>query len=600
MKKSIALLIVLTTARIACSEVVVSKTKKAEEYSIDEIVETFLHKPKEFDQIWGELPREVGVGIAQDIMTSANHAAVFKKFMPPPATFLTSNGRPQSLEFNLLGNHLISCSHGLVNLWDTNGRCKRTLKVDESKESKTYMYATLSPNETVVAASSLHYVFEHGEEITDAGCQHTIELISLADNSTQTLRGHTNNISSLHFNERGNMLLSSSWDNTVKIWNTENGSCIQTLARPAGFLTEINSAVFNHDCTDVLMACENSAELWNVESNERVCSFTGHSARVNTAVFSPDERYVLTSSDDGTAKLWCTETEECIKTFNHFVKPAHADKIQPKCKSAHFDPLGETIVTAGSQVKLWERKSGECIITLPYYDFDCSLAVFSPSGDTILTTHDQGIMMVTVDALIHLKETLRRNLVFDQSIFLQSLYQTILARGFVRHFGEVRACINGVAQKQAAFNQESLDHFETLNKSLPLGLQAIYATLSSSRPDQPMARTTFGDNYLEYEISYLKERYSRKIKVLRSQLGRTRTGPFASDVYRTARDILQSEEEGIYSTQEKEQLAETLSSLHELYGKFIESVELRAKLLEDATTRKEFIEGQKKIIAMLG
>ena len=44
----------------------------------------------------------------------------------------------------------------------------------------------------------------------------------------RTLNGHTDYVSSVAIGE-GNVLASVSWDNSIKIWNAKNGQLIRTL-----------------------------------------------------------------------------------------------------------------------------------------------------------------------------------------------------------------------------------------------------------------------------------------------------------------------------------------------------------------------------------
>jgi len=41
--------------------------------------------------------------------------------------------------------------------------------------------------------------------------------------------------------------------------------------------------------------------------------FTGHTAEVRNVALSPDGKYILTASHDGTARLWFTDIHETIR-----------------------------------------------------------------------------------------------------------------------------------------------------------------------------------------------------------------------------------------------------------------------------------------------
>jgi len=52
--------------------------------------------------------------------------------------------------------------------------------------------------------------------------------------------------------------------------------------------------------------------MWQAETAAEVRRFAGHTNWVNSAVFSPDGQYVLTASDDRTARLWETAMQGLI------------------------------------------------------------------------------------------------------------------------------------------------------------------------------------------------------------------------------------------------------------------------------------------------
>jgi len=60
---------------------------------------------------------------------------------------------------------------------------------------------------------------------------------------------------------------------------------------------------------------DRTCKLWDVENGECVQSFEGHEHWICSAASSPDGALVLTASLDNTAKLWSTESGECARTF---------------------------------------------------------------------------------------------------------------------------------------------------------------------------------------------------------------------------------------------------------------------------------------------
>ncbi len=83
----------------------------------------------------------------------------------------------------------------------------------------------------------------------------------------------------------------------------------------------------------------------------------GHTGNINDATFSPDGKYVVTASDDGTAKLWSAENAYLLRDLK-----GHSSIIN----SAKFSPDGQYIasVSQDNTVIIWETISGKLLNTL--------------------------------------------------------------------------------------------------------------------------------------------------------------------------------------------------------------------------------------------
>ena len=122
--------------------------------------------------------------------------------------------------------------------------------------------------------------------------------------------------------------------------------------RPRGRPRRVESAVFSPDGKRVLTSGDYTARLWEAETQmiiatgKLLVTFEGHTGRVIKAVFSPDGRRVLTASMDKTARLWDAKSGNLVTTFK-----CHTDWVW----SAVFSPDGRRVLTASEDktARLW-------------------------------------------------------------------------------------------------------------------------------------------------------------------------------------------------------------------------------------------------------
>jgi WD40 repeat protein len=110
----------------------------------------------------------------------------------------------------------------------------------------------------------------------------------------------------------------------------------------------MNSAIFSPDGKLILTDGEDGiARLWNVETAKEIRQFIGHTDRIWTAVFSPDGKYIATSSADNTARLWDTQTGQELRRFT-----GHTAGVN----DVAFSPDGEYILTGSDDgtAMLWD------------------------------------------------------------------------------------------------------------------------------------------------------------------------------------------------------------------------------------------------------
>jgi WD40 repeat protein len=119
---------------------------------------------------------------------------------------------------------------------------------------------------------------------------------------------------SVTFSHDSAHLASASKGNTVKIWDTSSGKCLQTLK---GHSSWVNSVAFSYDSTRLASASkDNTVKIWDTSSGKCLQTLEGRGGWVNSVAFSHDSTSLASASSDRTFKIWDTNSGNCLQTLD--------------------------------------------------------------------------------------------------------------------------------------------------------------------------------------------------------------------------------------------------------------------------------------------
>lgn len=165
-----------------------------------------------------------------------------------------------------------------------------------------------------------HYISDvclsaDGAVVLTASWDKTMRLFELETGKTiARFIGHTNDVTSATFSPDNRVIVSGSRDKTIKVWNV-NGElkgdfAVSGPGRANLGHTEWVSAVrFSPDgATPLVVSCgwDKLVKVWDMKSTNPTLAVNhiGHSEYVNTVALSPDGSLCASGGKDGTVMLW--------------------------------------------------------------------------------------------------------------------------------------------------------------------------------------------------------------------------------------------------------------------------------------------------------
>jgi len=162
-------------------------------------------------------------------------------------------------------------------------------------------------------------------------------------------------------------------------WGFWNRLCHLDLLTIQGQNEGIWSVAFSPDQRSIVTGSQDqTATVWDAASGRELFLLSGHTASVRSVAFSPDGKRIATGSLDHTAKLWDAQSGTEILTLK-----GHSGPIASVAFSADSQRIGTASSDRSAQI--WDVGTGAVLLTLKGHTRDVNSIAFSPDGKRIVT-----------------------------------------------------------------------------------------------------------------------------------------------------------------------------------------------------------------------
>uniref|UniRef100_A0A0P4Y860 U4/U6 small nuclear ribonucleoprotein Prp4 n=1 Tax=Daphnia magna TaxID=35525 RepID=A0A0P4Y860_9CRUS len=272
------------------------------------------------------------------------------------------DGRPVSFcQFSPNGNFLATASwSGLCKLWNVPD-CSlfRSLRGHKCSVGAIVFH----PQSTLSLESS---------ELNMASCSMdgAVKLWNLeSEEPIADMEGHApHRVSKVEFHPSGRFLATCVFDNSWRLWDLQQG--VEVLHQE-GHSKPVYNIAFNIDgSVAVTGGMDSFGRVWDLRTGRCIMFMEGHLKGILGIDISPNAYHIVTGSEDNTCKIWDLRKRSCIYTI-----PAHTNLVS----SVKFEKSSGQFIVSSSYdgtAKIWASNTWQPLKTLSGHDGKVNTKIF--------------------------------------------------------------------------------------------------------------------------------------------------------------------------------------------------------------------------------
>jgi len=182
------------------------------------------------------------------------------------------------------------------------------------------------------------------------------------------------------------ILCTAGYDHTIRFWEALSGICSRTIQHPD---SQVNRLCISPDKRFLAAAGHHTVKLFDIKSTNPnpLLVFEGHTGNISGVAFHCEGKWMVTSSEDGTVKIWETRSGAIQRSYNHGC-PANDVVIHPN--------QGEIIsCDRNGSIRVWDLAENNCSHELiPEEDVSVSSVAVASDGTLLCAANNNGNVFV--------------------------------------------------------------------------------------------------------------------------------------------------------------------------------------------------------------
>ncbi|PGH12330.1 hypothetical protein AJ80_06740 [Polytolypa hystricis UAMH7299] len=178
------------------------------------------------------------------------------------------------------------------------------------------------------------------------------------------------------------ILCTAGYDHTIRFWEALSGLCSRTIQHPD---SQVNRLCITPDKRYVAAAGRNNVKLYDIKSSNPnpVMTFDGHTNNITGVAFHCEGKWMVTSSEDHSVKVWDTRSGTLQRNYMHKA-PVNDVVIHPN--------QGELISGDRSgTIRVWDLGESRCTHQLiPEEDVSVASVSVASDGSLLCAGNNKG------------------------------------------------------------------------------------------------------------------------------------------------------------------------------------------------------------------